>query len=242
MYPGVKMKTLCSLLVSACLLPLMATVASAQNYVVNGNFELGNIDFSSAYTYAGTAGTPAPFDQNPNTLWDEGTYSVGTNPNAFHSSWASFGDHTTGTGNMLLVNGAETPVNIWTGSLTQNLVIGQTYSFSAWLANLYPPPVSPGTTPTAPAELQFSVDGNMLGSSVATATGVGNWTQFTASFVATDTAPAISVFDWETAANGNDFALDDISIVATPEPTSWALGLVALALIGVLRRRAVVRA
>jgi hypothetical protein len=216
---------------------LTVSQAWAQNLVINGNFEAGNTAFTSDYIYAGVAGTPSPTSGNPNTLWDEGTYSVGTDPFSFHSSWASFGDHTTGTGNMLLVNGAANPVTVWQGTLSSPLVAGQTYEFSAWVANLYPPPVGVGTTPTEPAQLQFSVGGNTIGS-IYTAPGVGVWSEFTATFVAG--VEPIAVLDLQTAPNGNDFTLDDISIttIAAPEPATLALaGLSGLSLLLFRRQR-----
>ena len=208
---------------------LTVSQAWAQNLVINGDFGAGNTGFTSDYIYAGVAGTPSPTTHNVNTLWDEGTYSVGINPYLFHSSWTSFGDHTTGTGDMLIVNGAESPVTVWQGTLSSPLVVGQTYEFSAWVANLYPPPVGVGTTPINPAQLQFSVGGSTIGS-MYTAPGVGVWSEFTATFVAG--IEPIAVLDLDTAPNGNDFALDDISIIAVPEPGTLALfassGLLAL--------------
>lgn len=214
---------------------LTVSQAWAQNLVINGDFEAGNTGFISDYIYAGVAGTPSPTSGNPNTLWDEGTYSVGTDPFSFHSSWTSFGDHTTGTGNMLLVNGAADPVTVWQGTLSSPLVVGQTYEFSAWVANLYPPPVGVGTTPTEPAQLQFSVGGNTIGS-IYTAPGVGVWSEFTATFVAG--VEPVAVLDLQTAPNGNDFALDDISIITVPEPGMLALaGLSGLSLLLFRRQR-----
>ena len=215
---------------------LTVSQAWAQNLVNNGDFEAGNTGFTSDYIYAGVAGTPSPTSGNPNTLWDEGTYSVGTDPFSFHSSWTSFGDHTTGTGNMLIVNGAESPVTVWQGTLSSPLVVGQTYEFSAWVANLYPPPVGVGTTPINPAQLQFSVGGSTIGS-VYTAPGVGVWSEFTATFLAG--IEPIAVLDLQTAPNGNDFVLDDISIKVVPEPGTLALfaGSGLLALFGWRRSR-----
>ena len=205
---------------------LTVSQASAMNMILNGNFSSGNTGFTSSYNYI-APGTPNPGDSpdpggSDYTLWDEGTYSVGTNPNSFHASWASFGDHTTGTGNMLIVNGAASQVTVWQGTLSSTLVVGQTYQFSAWVANLYPPPVGLGTTPTAPAQLQFSIGGGMIGG-MFSAPGVGVWSVLSSTFIAGSVNPAIAVVDLETAANGNDFALDDISIVAVPEPTTLAL-------------------
>ena len=215
---------------------LTVSQAWAQNLVNNGDFGAGNTGFTSDYIYAGVAGTLSPTSGNSNTLWDEGTYSVGTDPFSFHSSWTSFGDHTTGTGNMLIVNGAESPVTVWQGTLSSPLVVGQTYEFSAWVANLYPPPGGSGTIPINPAQLQFSVGGSTIGS-MYTAPGVGVWSEFTATFVAG--IEPIAVLDLQTAPNGNDFAMDDISIKVVPEPGTLALfaGSGLLALFGWRRSR-----
>ena len=217
------MKTTGKLAVLFCLGGLAASQASA-NLIFNGDFSAGNTGFTSDYTYIapGTVNPPGAPDQGQSdyTLWDEGTYSVGTDPNSLHASWASFGDHTTGTGNMMIVNGAASPVSVWQGTLTSALVVGQTYEFSAWVANLYPPPVGVGTTPTAPAQLQFSIGGNQVGASF-TAPGVGVWSEFTATFVAG--SEPIAVLDLNTLPNGNDFALDDISLTVVPEPTTMTI-------------------
>lgn len=38
-------------------------------------------------------------------LVPEGNYMIGTNPRNYHSNFKQCGDHTTGTGNMMVVNG-----------------------------------------------------------------------------------------------------------------------------------------
>jgi hypothetical protein len=230
------MKTSMKVVVLIGLSALAVSQASA-NLVNNGDFSAGNSGFTSGYTYVAPGG-PAP-SGNPNTLWDEGTYSIGTDPNSFHASWATFAAPG-GSGNMMIVNGDRTAnVTIWQGTLTSGLVAGQTYELSAYVANLYPPPVASGTAPTAPAQLQFSVGGIQVGSTY-TAPGVGVWYQFTTTFVA-GTGP-ISVLDLNTLPNGNDFALANISLVAVPEPTTMVAGALLLLPFGastlrILRRR-----
>jgi hypothetical protein len=235
------MKATLKLAILICLGGLAVSQASA-NLVVNGDFSAGNSGFTSDYNYIapGTLNPPGAPDQGQSdyTLWDEGTYSIGTDPHSLHASWASFAAPG-GSGNMMIVNGAASPVNVWQGTLSSALVVGQTYEFSAWVANLYPPPVGLGTTPTAPAQLQFSIGGNQIGTSF-TAPGVGVWSEFTATFVA-GTEP-IGVLDLNTVPNGNDFALDDISLVAVPEPTTMVAGALLLLPFGasslrILRKR-----
>src|SRR6202008_2603979 len=81
------------------------TVSSAGNYtcsatmitgglVTNGDFSAGNTGFSSNYIL-GTGGSYG-------AVSNAGTYSITTNPKLAHSNFAIFGDHTTGTGNMLV--------------------------------------------------------------------------------------------------------------------------------------------
>ena len=65
--------------------------------VQNGNFNEGDSLFSTNYIHDG-GGTWGE-------LSDPGTYAVTTDPHLVHSNFHSFGDHTTGDGNMLVCNG-----------------------------------------------------------------------------------------------------------------------------------------
>ncbi len=164
------------------------------NLIVNGDFSLGNTIFSSSYIY-GTGGTYG-------LLSNEGQYAIATNPQSTHINFASFGDHTTGTGNMMVVNGAGTPnVNIWCQTIT---VIPNTYyDFSAWGASC---------VASNPAILQFSINGILIGTPLALPVTTGVWTPFHATwFSGSNTSITICITDQATATSGNDFAIDDIS-------------------------------
>jgi len=171
---------------------LSVTSITQSNYVANGDFSLGNVGFTSAYR-----------DTNGyNSLWPEEYYSVQTSPSNVHTNFVSFGDHTTGTGNMMVINGAGAPVNIWceTISVSPNTQ----YDFSAWGATV--------STAGNPAELQFEINGTLIGTTLTLPTTTGVWTEFhTVWNSGSNTSITICVHDQQTALSGNDFALDDIS-------------------------------
>jgi len=168
------------------------------NVVTNGDFSAGNTGFTSSYTNKTT--------NNPNgtNLFVEGTYAVDVNPNAYHTSFTQFGDHTTGSGKMLIVNGASVPnVTVWKQNIT--ILANTDYVFSVWATS---------ATPTNPAILQFSINGSPLGSTITPSASLpdGTWQYFTATWNsgATSGSVPIALVNQNIIASGNDFAIDDI--------------------------------
>lgn len=159
------------------------------NLIVNGDFSAGNTGFTSGYVYA-----------NPNLT--EGQYFVGTNPQAWNPSMSPCTDHTTGNGNMMMVNGNPVPnVNVWSETITVSP--NTNYAFSTWIQALYPP---------NPAQLKFSIDGIQIGNTITASLPPCTWTQFYTTWNSgNNTSATISIVNINTAIQGNDFALDDIS-------------------------------
>lgn len=164
------------------------------NLISNGDFELGNVDFTSEYLYS------------PGDLWPEGYYDVLSNPQDDHSGFAPCPDHTSGTGNMMVVNGAGTPnQNVWcqTVSVTPNTQ----YVFSAWVTSV---------VASSPALLQFSINGVTLGSIFSAPNSTCNWLNFFQLWNSGGNSSAtICIVNQNTTLGGNDFALDDIVFAPT---------------------------
>ncbi len=190
---------------------LFATAARAANLVPNGNFSLGNTLFGSDYAF--TAFTPCG-----NTV--ENQYTVGTDPavwNCNPSIVVSVGDHTTGTGNMLIANGGNTGLRVWFTTAPITVTPGTTYFFEAWILNWSSTSVGPDA-----AQLTFRANGVDL--VTASASGVGMWTPVSAMWNSgASTTVSLELFDNTPTLTGNDFAVDDISFdttssIQTPTP------------------------
>jgi len=164
---------------------------TGQSLIVNGDFELGNTGFSTGYTFS------------PGNLFPEGAYDVATNPQADNSLFSPCGDHTTGTGNMMIVNGAVQPnVIVWSETVT--VLPNRTYDFSGWATSVFP---------TSPAHLQFLVNNAPIGE-LQLSSNTCQWQPFTTSwFSGASTTATLSIIDLNTDSFGNDFALDDLSFV-----------------------------
>jgi len=198
-----------------------ASINVSNEYVTNGSFTSGNTGFTTPpsganqYTYV---------VDNPgltNELNPEGLYGIGPNAQNYHNNFWGV-DHTSGTGNFMIVNGfpgSPQPI-VWQETIL-NLIPNTVYYFSAWAISLN----SAGND----AQLQFSINGTQLGS-VADLTaypGVSNSTnpwhpegRFYGTWNSgSNTSAILSIVDLQTAAGGNDFGIDDISFgILDPSP------------------------
>jgi hypothetical protein len=168
--------------------------ALPSNLIVNGDFEAGDTGFQTEY-------------RRISLLFPQ-SYDVLSDPHLGHGAAASYGDHTSGSGLMMVVNGAEVPdVTVW--SQTVPVSPGIDYSFSSWVSSWTGEAVSP----TLQAQLEFLINGNSLGVFPAP-TDAGVWQQFTATWNSGSAASAqITIIDLNSNIPVlNDFALDDLSL------------------------------
>lgn len=177
--------------------------------VKNGDFEQGNKSFTSDYEYVRT--TTGWGGNKGKELYNEKTYVVGDNPHSFHPDFLSVTDHS-GAGKMFICNGdADAARNrtVWKQNI--NVTAGVSYAFSAWVnwVNNRPEKVSP--------LLYFKIGDVEVPCYEENGGGIsalnqGKWLQFYTTYKA-DRSGTITIYLKNKcfAADGNDFAVDDIS-------------------------------
>ena len=198
--------------------PMVTTTYTCSGYapgaesVVNGNFDQGNVGFTSAYQY------------NTN-LFGEGTYYVDYDASLHHENFVGLGHG--GTGNFMIVNGATTPgINVWTEQIT--VVPNTYYAFSTWVCTL-------AGTPDQVALIQFSINGNQIGGIFSAPAQFNTWQQFYELWYSgSSTSATITILNQNTGVAGNDFGLDDISfceivLVGAPQCTVYVGSMSATA-------------
>ena len=217
-----KALSLCLLFASSPVLAqnnLLPTPVSNFNIGTVGNGHSGN-NLSNAgvtthYTYKKTENSLQSNDTGP------GCYAVGDNANWYNHqiNWSgieqgyfSMGDHTPGTGNYMIVNGApNSNAKVW--EYTVDVAPGVIYDFEAWATCLFIRILGMPSLETRP-RLRLLINDTPVDSSSFTVPWVngGEWTSWTESWTAGNntTSAKITIIDECTERDGNDFGLDDI--------------------------------
>ncbi len=207
----------CVLAVGILWLLTISPHLSAQNLIVNGDFEAGNTGFSSGYTY----------DSDP-PMRGQGHYAIGNNPKTWNSFWDAFPDHTPGSGQLMFIADGATTSNVTVWQQTVTVSSHTPYVFSYWAASCYS---------QSPATLRTYINDVQVGD-LTLPSQTGNWQQFSVLWNSgSATSATIRLVNLNTRGVGNDFVLDDISMQAVPEPASVWTFLTGAATI-LLRRRA----
>jgi len=164
--------------------------ADNQERIRNGDFEQGHKGFRTQYSFS-------PLNVRP-----ELAYDIVSNPPDAHADAAKFGDHTSGKGKMLMVNGGHAIDQLVWGQ-TADVQPGSDYTLSLWVASW---------TVFAPAQIDVRINGKSIGQ-VTASPQTGEWKELRVTWNAGMSNTAnIEIYDLNQAFSGNDFALDDISL------------------------------
>ncbi|MEO2128341.1 MAG: PKD-like domain-containing protein [Christiangramia sp.] len=184
----------------------------SENLIANGDFEAGNTGFVTQYSYQTNR-------NGQQELVPEGTYTVDTNSNQYHGSFHDNGDHTTGNGNFMIVNGdPNLGSTVWESNGYIAVKPGTDYYFSAWTTNLV---YRNEAEKYAQLRLQIIVRNGGNEQIVAESTlgdlrfqNVGEWIEFYNPQVWNSgefTEVKLRIINENTIRDGNDFGIDDIS-------------------------------
>ncbi|MDQ3110848.1 MAG: T9SS type A sorting domain-containing protein [Bacteroidota bacterium] len=156
------------------------------NLAVNGNFSSGNTGFTSALLYGSNCFS--------------GYYFVGPLLSSKCSGWASanFTDHTTGTGNYMIIDGnASAASNVWNQNVSVNP--NTSYTFSFWARSIYSQPFS----------VEFRINGTTVGATAAIT--LGSWTQYSVNWFSGMISGTIPIaLRQQSGGAYRDFGIDDI--------------------------------
>ncbi len=186
---------------------LAAQAGTGQNLIINGDFASGNSGFTSGYAFGDVSGP--------------GSYTIGINPSTAPGAfgdWCNCGDHTSGTGNMMIVNGANSAsLPVWEETVA--VTPSTNYTFSYWGAEV-------DHDSSSLPHLSLSINGKVIGSSIFPEyppDNGGAWQNYTFKWNSGSSQSAdLAIFDLNTDAPWNDFVLDDISFSAASGPAGGA--------------------
>jgi len=169
-------------------------ITDKANLIVNGNFNLGNTGFQTAYKYS------------KGKLYEESRYTIISNPRFAHEQFITCQNHSSKEGKMMVVNGSKNENTLVWGQ-TIAIKKNTTYFFSTWINTVN---IKRNGT-TNPAKLQFVINAQFLGTPFIVLDTNCYWQQFyTSWFSGENTKATISIVNKNLIAGGNDFALDDI--------------------------------
>jgi len=176
------------------------------------------------------------------SMYDEGTWTIGTNPVDVHNLWVDSPQDNP----FLMLNGSTNDsVPPPTAYESNGVAVGAgTYSYSYDLLNLCCNANGPAGTPSLLQLWYFNgVDPtpiNILPLS-QTSSAINGWTHISGTFSigAPGGTIRLGLSDITSIASGNDFGVDNITLANAPEPAEWSLMILGFGAAGaMLRRRA----
>ncbi|WP_319479816.1 HYR domain-containing protein [uncultured Draconibacterium sp.] len=181
--------------------------------VTNGDFEAGDTGFITDYLPSNNLATGG----QGGSTGGEGLYAIGDDANDYHSNFWGDSDHTTGSGNYMIINGKGSQYVVWENAADITLLPGTNYYFSGWAMSLN----SVGNDAQLVYEIEYDGIVEQIGSTAIIQPGVqndnntwlssgrfyGNWT-YTGTSI---TTARIRVVNLRPDDPGNDFGIDDLS-------------------------------
>jgi outer membrane protein OmpA-like peptidoglycan-associated protein len=167
------------------------TYKKGENLVLNGDFEQGNLYFYSSLNYSSQEVMP-------------GNYSVTKNSLKHNLAFASVPDHTSGSGNFLLIDASpQEDSKNWCSKIKIDPNSEYVFSFFASNINLHF---------TKPANLILSINGKQIGDEINLPDDSHEWIEYKWQWFSENINDSIDVGikDVDAVADGNDFGIDDI--------------------------------
>jgi len=182
------------------ILVLIYTFSFSQNegLIPNGDFEKGNVGFSSDFSYDSVSVSP-------------GSYAVAKNASNFNGSFSPIPDHTTGTGNYLIVDVDDAEdKKIW--RCTVPVEPNAEYLVEVWVANL-------NTGYRNPAEVGLLINDTVTGAPYPLPDASNSWEKLSWQWLSgTSKTATICLINKNPVSDGNDVAIDDIKLILISKP------------------------
>jgi ligand-binding sensor domain-containing protein len=164
---------------------------SVVNLIQNGDFEKGNLGFTTDLKYLAVSD------------FKEGNYTVGSNTNEWQNNFATCTKNHTPNGKLMFIaNGATTPNHkVWSQTVT--VLPNTSYKLSMWYTNISDFPDN--------QKLQFKVNGVFIGQKTTNPPTLCEWANLQTFWNSGNATTAlVEIFNFTGIFLGNDFALDDI--------------------------------
>ncbi len=173
-----------------------------ENLIENGDFSQGDTGFRSDYRQ----GQRLPF---VDPLANANRYGIDDDPRDQHRNFPACGDHSSGNGNMMLVNGSGEPNAVW----CQEVAVepNTKYAFEGWITAM---------SGHNPAVMEVYINGELTIGRFNPPQEQCTWYQFTTFWESGNAGSAdICLVDANPSDSGNDFALDDFFFAPVVEVT-----------------------